>query len=749
MKEKENYKKVPLMFQAQVPGRCQLQRVPSKKSKQKNRGQNNSDRPAYDEWKKQWIESVSGSKDGNHLVYQDKEPEESSSVMAQAFARVQEKIIVPEAHSLEREHLGNEVRTREYRISWRMVSNCGQDQGLIRPIIGAKGYPHFPGSSMKGAFRRACDSPEEILKYCGGEIILENGETRTKPGILRFHGADPTDATWTQNLVDVIHSQQNKQVKGENENGQPERILTKDTQQVSAAKTTKRSPVSPAIASPASRTSSKPNTPGLKRPNPPPSGLKRPNPPPPDLQSNRPGKSGSKKQTPAAEKPKSNQKKGDSTSANAMISLHRVTLEFGISSTLKLTESEWDRVWEIWEKALAKGLGSRTSAGYGRFEKAGENRKDYSPILPGSSLLKVSLSGTGIASQLLDKTAELRPNMFKAALRGHTLRLFGGMTDAAGAEYLTKLLWGGLREKGNREPRASWDKKDNDKKDNGAIAGLLGIAFDCKTKNPIKEQKYDKDRAPIATYDLKGTLHIFSTYPKEPVPAATLQRVAKALIQFAMLFGGFGKSWRRIDHQKFFRHYTNSKPTIGCHWEFESESKSLYLADPPSNIASFIREVQKALREFARAAGVTLKAEGVANWRESWHPYKKGIGGVEVWGRKADGDKGDRSLGVTLLHDTRFKGTTLTGFIGSKGKNEGEDKGSQIGSKGGKDKKLDQGEDKGSQTGRIWHRMYPERDGSGHTELFVIFPDEKPDEEVTKQFIENLQEFEFNRIFPV
>lgn len=48
------------------------------------------------------------------------------------------------------------VQTRTYNLTWRFITNSGQDDGVIRPAIGAKGWPYYPGSSMKGIFRRAC-----------------------------------------------------------------------------------------------------------------------------------------------------------------------------------------------------------------------------------------------------------------------------------------------------------------------------------------------------------------------------------------------------------------------------------------------------------------------------------------------------------------------------------------------------------------------------------------------------------------
>ena len=63
---------------------------------------------------------------------------------------------------------------------------------------------------MKGIFRRAC-TLEQGDRYCGK--LLHGGDF--EPGILRFHGGYPTDERWQEHLVDLVHPQQNRQVKSE------------------------------------------------------------------------------------------------------------------------------------------------------------------------------------------------------------------------------------------------------------------------------------------------------------------------------------------------------------------------------------------------------------------------------------------------------------------------------------------------------------------------------------------------------
>jgi CRISPR-associated protein Cmr6 len=231
--------RIPLMFQAQLPNRGKIHY--SKESE-----------TVY-QWVDQWLKCCPAA------------PNVDENVPI-ALRRNQNQSIV------KMPKFSRKVETKKYTINWRLVTNSGQDEGFIRPVIGAKGFPFYPGSSMKGAFLRVC--PDELkADYCGTEI-KENGQTKTKPGILRFHGAYPVDMSWgdQRRLVDIVHSQQKRQI---------ERDCT--------------------------------------------------------------------------------------TTANPQISLYETTLVFGISSTKKLEPSEWKKIWEIWEKALGIGIGSRVSAGYGRF----------------------------------------------------------------------------------------------------------------------------------------------------------------------------------------------------------------------------------------------------------------------------------------------------------------------------------------------------------------------------------------------
>lgn len=523
---------IPLMFQAQVKGRGQIQYVANPEQAER--------------WVDEWVEGAA--------------------------------IEVPKFNS--------NVKTKEYKITWRFVSNSGQDEDVIRPVIAANGFPFYPGASMKGAFLRAC-TPEQAQRYCRGKLST----TETKSRILRFHGAYPKDANWREtSLVDVVHPQEAWQVKN-----------------------------------------------------------------------------------------------NDSHSAVIQISLYQPTLVFGISSTVELEPSEWDTIWSIWDKAIERGIGSRVSAGYGQ------------PINhPETKLFTVGLRGQGLASQLLDKTGEFRPNMFKAALRGHTLRLFSGVTDENTAQELTRELWGGFADQ------------------DGAVVGLLGIAFNSIDLE-MDSYRYGNNNMP--TYELiKGNLSLLCLRQVPESDRNNLRKLATQLIKFSLLLGGFGKSWRRVDHRWFFSEYTknNNKPMIGCHWEFIGKSETYYC---PVNQLSDITTFLNNLRDKRIAGWLRLKGQNpshiVSNWREVWHPQK-----VQVWGRFAADD--DDSVAVKWFHDfydenKSIKGSSLTGKM--------------------------------SQIGRMWHRMYPryvggkdngiKRQGREYVELLTIFPDKS--DEITQEFLEFLQ----------
>ncbi len=546
--------KVPMMYRAQVEGRSQLQRLVPKANKQD-----------ATRWAEEWIDKT-----------------------------------YPEAPQF-----SEQVSTRTYTLAWRFVTNGGQDDGIIRPVIGARGWPFYPGSSMKGLFRKACNETQAV-KYCGDD-------SDQSPGILRFHGGYPTTTAWTENLVDIVHPQQNRQVKEE-------------------------------------------------------------------------GKS----------------------AAFIQVSLHQPELQFGISSSVSDEETDWETVWQIWGKAIASGIGCRVSAGYGQPEG-----------VKGDSLYHVGLQGQGQAPKLIDNDeGEFRPNVFRAAVRGHALRIFGGLTTADNAEKLVEQLFGGIS-------------------GGSGTVGLLSMAFDTTS---LELGTYGSGPYEQPTYNVQGTLRWLLTQPITEEKCKALTLVIESFTRFAMLFGGFGKSWRRADHRLFYPDYyaQGRKPLIGCHWEW-SDNRALVRENRVrrlSQVSGLIESVRKAATDWMGLQEIVVQPNLRADWREAWHP-----GTVQVWGRLAEDSedseairwlhgpyqRADRSLRTS---EQTIKQTSVTGSLGK--------------------------------IGRLWHRMYPwvnvtpnpddpKRPNIVHThkyfELLTLFPDGSDASEDFLDFLSDRQD-EFEKLWP-
>jgi CRISPR-associated protein Cmr6 len=554
---------VPLMFQAQVKGRSLIHKLEDLRNSDRTQQQ------AYD-WAEQWQNSCDA---GTAPLFGD--------------------------------HIH---KSKEYLFTWRMVTNSGQDEGVIRPVIGERGWAYFPGSSMKGAFLRACRQLcplDEVQRYCGGP----GSDGELHPGILRFHGGYPKNDSWLSDaMVDIVHPQENWQLDGKR--------LSHETPKV-------------------------------------------------------------------------------------QISLYQPIFIFGISSTQELPESEWELIWQIWDKALERGIGSRVSAGYGQIKAHGE-----------SKLLSVGLSGQGLASQRINRAAEFRPNVFKAALRGHTRRILSGITDAVTAESITKQLWGGFQGR------------------KGAVVGLLGIAFsapDLETSfYTYSDEGRSRDMPIYETGD--AVFNLLLMRESSEADRKNLRIWATKLVKFSLLIGGFGKSWRRVDHRlfshkKLIPHYLtdaqnrNINPLIGCHWSLMERAKALAIpVNDIKDITVFLDSLHQGTREllerrllgFLRQERYLINAptDGI---REIWCK-----GHVEVWGRFAENARD--SLAIAWFHGPyqgshSIKHSDLTGWSS---RNDRQPK---------------------TQIGRIWHRMYPHYRKQGESliatgeyiELLTIFPNRSGD----------------------
>jgi len=515
--------KIPMAFRAQVQGRCQLQRI-------------DPDRSGRPQDAELWVQELI-------------------------------KEVYPEPPQFEN------LRTRTYQISWRFITNSGQDEGIIRPVIGARGYPFYPGSSMKGAFRKACNE-EQKLRYCGSSTKSRD----LHPGILRFHGGYPTGLDWTKRLVDIVHPQQERQVMIGNQ--------------------------------------------------------------------------------------------GLHSSAFVQISLYRPELRFAISSRENLSEEEWETIWQVWEKAFSMGIGCRVSAGYGHPSSL-RGEQLYSPH---------HIKGRGMASKLLSGEGEFRPNMFRAGIRGHAMRIFGGLTDERTATREVERLFGGVTGHGT--------------------VGLLAMNF---VIDRLVEGTFGNHSWRVPTYEVEGKLEWILTRPlANEDHLKILRNLILHLNMFAMIFGGFGKSWRRADHRLFYQDYyrANNRPLIGCHWQWMGSSLGRDVGVRKlESIPSFLDSLQNAARKWLELHKVQFSNQ--CRWREAWR-----VGNVQVWGRLADGK--DDAITIEWLHGNysnrkSIKGTSITGSMG--------------------------------QIGRLWHRMYPVveviegerkhyRPNGKYLELITIFPDQ-------------------------
>ena len=505
---------VPMMFRAQLKGRCQLQYI--------DRDHNTESH--IEQWVSEWTSETSSK--------------------------------VPNLSRQQPDTTQVNFQTNAYQIAWRVVSNSGADPTIILPVIGAKGFPYYPGSSMKGAFRQACNQvfPDRVAYYCGDRNTLS-------PGILRLHGGYPTSDAWTENLIDLAHPQQGWQVKNT------------DT----------------------------------------------------------------------------SQKDGG---AFVQISLYQPELRFGISSAIELTQAAWQEIWHVWQIALSKGIGCRVSAGYGK--------PTVQPELP---LYKVTLKGQGVASTLLDKTPEFRPNIFRAALRGHALRIFGGLSNEKIAESLVEQLFGGIH--------------------NEAVWGLLNMGFRETQSFAYKPHGYYE----MPYYTVKGELTWLLTRSIDADKEKVLKSLVNHLMQFAMLLGGFGKSWRRIDHREFYANENYDK-LIGCHWTWQ---RAIFSSNDPDGqlqeVGAFIDRVLKVSEYWMTLWKIKPNRSHPAGWREAWCRDR-----AQVWGRVAyTGD----SLAIGWFHQgydevprgrqfvptKQLKGTAVAGFTGNR--------------------------DNPTRIGRLWHRMYP------------------------------------------
>ena len=473
---------VPLMYRAQISGRCSLQYA-----------KKNTD---LDRWTHQWV----NPKKNGEPKYQRHEPE-----------------------------LGLQGEIYRVKISypWRVFTNCGQDS-IFRPVLGKDGIPCIPGSSVKGLFERYARSnqvspevKEKIQIYCGSS---------DKPGILRFHGAYPI-GDWAgtktvqvlrdgvQNseiryrIIDVVHPQQSRQVQG---TGSPKAV--------------------------------------------------------------------------------------------AIASFFEPTLIFELSSTKKLTDENWRKIKGLLEQALRKGIGGKTSSGYGLW------------VIPKPEYaLEIKLSGCGVSPLLRSNEPEFRPNLFKATLRGHASRLLAGVcSDEVKVNNKIQYLFG---------------HTDH--------PGCLLLYWEPKE---IKFDNQGREKTPI--YSTEGILHLDA--PTEDID------FIRTVLEFSYYMGGFGKSWRRAWHigpktkgwHPGFKENYESR-AIGCYWEWQSRGFEPYSIANANELNSFLNKLEENCQNYLSVAASTS-----LNWKEAWHPDRVAVYAGNLVGK---------SNVIELFHEFEFKTTPAIG----------------------------------------------------------------------------------------
>ena len=342
-----------------------------------------------------------------------------------------------------------------------------------------------------------------------------------------------------------------------------------------------------------------------------------------------------------------------SATAIALISFYQPTMIFELSST-KPDETDWKEVAGLLKTALRQGLGGKTNTGYGL------------PFIPKDQYaFTVYLDGVGVSPLLRSNEPEFRPNLFKATLRGHVRRLLAGVCDEDAVKQKENQLFGHTA--APAEIELFWESK--------------AIAHNTLGGNP--------------TYRTKGTLYVDTKQQQD------LESLGWVL-RFAVVMGGFGKSWRRVWHQQFYQSNPNYSRPIGCHWKADSDQVELDFKTS-QDLKHFLDQLYQFCGDrFGAKPSQSLK------WKESWHPKRVAVFSQIVTQSKA----------IDLFHDPTFKTTPAIG-----GKNPGDDRPTSVSS--------------------VWHRMFP-IGGTQYLEIVTVFhgdrdPWKREGEDQLPAFIQTLK----------
>jgi CRISPR-associated protein Cmr6 len=323
-----------------------------------------------------------------------------------------------------------------------------------------------------------------------------------------------------------------------------------------------------------------------------------------------------------------------SPKALASISFYQPSCIFELSSSDR--NIDWEEVEDILVRALQSGIGGKTSTGYG----LGGHLPNRPPHIP-TTALNIPLTGSGVSPLLRSDEPEFRPNVFKATLRGHTRRLLGGVSsDLRQIERLENQLFG-----------------------SSESPGIVDIFWES-------EQESYNTRGMTPTYQTVGKLHV-------NLPSEYLDFLDQVL-KFAFVMGGFGKSWRRVAHQKFYPDYQKLRERglhIGCHWEC-SDSSWLKIKDL-TTLVQFLNDTHTSARKVLNSHNNRDRA----TWKEAWHPDNVRVYALETISSQA----------VLLFHDDIFKYTPAIGGRGFKFDGKPDTRPTSVSS--------------------VWHRMFPIANG--------------------------------------
>jgi CRISPR-associated protein Cmr6 len=349
-------------------------------------------------------------------------------------------------------------------------------------------------------------------------------------------------------------------------------------------------------------------------------------------------------------------------SAFAVISLNKPEIIIPISSSdSSITEDDWNDIENILVTAIqSDGIGGRTASGYGI---SGE-------IEPEKVIFQCSMLGRGTAGKLLNGKSEFRSTMFRAAIRGMALRIFGGLCDEYTAELKVDELFGGIT---GEKPRR----------------GILNCRFIDKNL-PLLQQS--RTKYPFTVYTVSGRLQWGVNSLKRDISdeeLCNIKLLLEVLHGLVMTLGGFGKGWRRIDHEIFGKSLNESGYTtvpIGCHWQWD-DYESL-----PSLLKIMSGADIISLLETARSCALKLIGLGsgskVAEWQEVIHPQR-----AFIWTRIA-ADPTD-SLAMKWFHAKDFENSSVPVEL----RLHRTEIGGRL-----ENKKFNDGP---TSVSRAWHRMYP------------------------------------------